>query len=98
MQDRTKNDRHDAEISADGSPPASDDGRLSRSGRIQIKDGRHNVWDTSSLSDTQSLLSFLENPELTLAEDTPQAPEDSGNPYNTMGCRALRFPKPRGKD
>lgn len=98
MQDRRKTHRlvdegkpdqpTDASSTPTGPPQAG------RSGHVQVIDG-HNVWNTAGLEDTQQLMSFLDNPELALEDDSP-SPEtsDPGNPYNSTGGKALGWRKP----
>ncbi|MBA3563427.1 MAG: hypothetical protein H0W33_05380 [Gammaproteobacteria bacterium] len=98
MQDRRKNDRRTPDRDAGNEAEQTSDrtGRKQRrSGRVQFKDGRHNVWDTAGLDDTQQLLSFLNNPELTLEDDGPVPAGEPGNPYNSTGGKALGPRKPR---
>ena len=98
MEDRRKTPRL-ADEGEPKQPDAPDTGAVERpadrAGHVQVKDGRHNVWDTGGLEDTQQLLSFLDNPELALADDDP-APEagEPGNPYNSTGGKALGWRKP----
>lgn len=96
MRNRRKKDRRNRGKA--GKPRQAPDGaesQTSSTGRIQIKDGRHNVWDTSGVDDTQEVLSLLHNPELELEDDLPPDDGEPGNPYNSTGNWALRPRKPR---
>lgn len=98
MQDRRKNDRRtqDHDEGSEAEPTSDRAGQKQRrSGRVQFKDGRHNVWDTAGLDDTQQLLSFLNNPELVLEDDKPPSAGEPGNPYNSTGGKALGRRKSR---
>ena len=97
MEDRRKTHRFDEDVPEHPDAPAAKSTKPPppRSGHIQVKDGRHNVWDTGGLDDTQQLMSVLDNPELALADETA-APEagDPGNPYNSTGGKAHGLRKP----
>ncbi|MGH8496997.1 MAG: hypothetical protein ACREVN_12775 [Gammaproteobacteria bacterium] len=96
MRNRRKKDRRKRDKARKRpQPPDGQEAQTSRTGRIQIKDGRHNVWDTSGLDDTQKLMTFLHNPELELEDDQPPDDGEPGNPYNSTGSWALRKRKPR---
>ena len=97
MEDRRKTHRFEEDAPGHPDAPAADSAKPAapRSGHVQMKDGRHNVWDTGGLDDTQQLMSFLDNPELALADETT-APEtgEPGNPYNSTGGKAHGWRKP----